>query len=63
MPSGVYKVTAVVDPSAMCCWKTTETGHPDNIISNDIVNGGTLTVTLQAGLDFTTQDCDTGVKR
>ena len=58
MPSGVFKVTAAVDPAAMCYWKITKTGHPDSIISNDIVNGGTPSVTLQAGLDFTTQDCE-----
>ena len=63
VPAGVYKVTAAVDPAAMCYWKITKTGHPDSIISNDIVNGGTPSVTLQAGLDFTTQDCDTWAKR
>ena len=63
VPSGAFKVTAAVDPAAMCYWKITKTGHPDSIISNDIVNGGTPSVTLQAGLDFTTQDCDTWAKR
>jgi hypothetical protein len=63
VPAGVYKVTEAVDHGGMCYWKITETGHPDNIVSNDIVNGGKPTVTIQKGQDFTTKDCGTWAKR
>jgi hypothetical protein len=57
--AGTYKVTATVDPGAMCYWKITQTGKPDNIIGNDIVKGGKPTVTVKRGQDFTTEDCGT----
>jgi hypothetical protein len=61
--AGVYKVTAAVDPDALCYWSITETGKPDNIIDNDIVKGGKPTVTLKRGQDFTTNDCGTWARR
>jgi hypothetical protein len=57
MPAGVYKVTAPVDPAAMCYWKITQTGKPEHIIANDIVERGTPSVTVKRGQDFTTEDC------
>jgi hypothetical protein len=57
--AGSYKVTAAVDPDAMCYWKITQTGKSDNIIDNDIVTGGKPTVTVKRGQDFTTEDCGT----
>lgn len=59
VPAGAYKVTAAVDPDAMCYWKISQTGKPDNIIDNDIVKGGKPTVTVKRGQDFTTKDCGT----
>lgn len=59
LPAGTYKVTTAVDPDAMCYWKITQTGKPDNIIDNDIVKGGLPTVTVKAGQDFATEDCGT----
>lgn len=59
VPAGAYKVTAAVDPDAMCYWKISQTGKPDNIIDNDIVKGGRPTVTVKRGQDFTTNDCGT----
>ena len=59
MPAGVYKVTAAVDPAAMCYWKVTQTGKPEHIIANDIVERGTPSVTVKRGQDFTTEDCGT----
>lgn len=62
MPAGVYRVTAAVDPTAMCYWKIAQTGKPKNIIANDIVEHGTPTVTVRRGQDFTTEDCGTWVR-
>jgi hypothetical protein len=59
VPAGAYKVTSAVDPDAMCYWKISQTGKPDNIIDNDIVKGGRPTVTVKRGQDFTTNDCGT----
>jgi len=59
VPAGAYKVIAAVDPDAMCYWKISQTGKPDNIIDNDIVKGGKPTVTVKRGQDFTTNDCGT----
>jgi len=59
MAAGVYKVTAAVDPKAMCYWKVTQTGKPKHIIANDIVERGTPSVTVKRGQDFTTEDCGT----
>ena len=59
MAAGVYKVTAAVDPNAMCYWKVTQTGKPKHIIANDIVERGTPSVTVKRGQDFTTEDCGT----
>jgi len=59
MAAGVYKVTAAVDPKAMCYWKVTQTGKPEHIIANDIVERGTPSVTVKRGQDFTTEDCGT----
>jgi len=59
MAAGVYKVTAAVDPKAMCYWKVTQTGKPKHVIANDIVERGTPSVTVKRGQDFTTEDCGT----
>ena len=59
MPAGVYKVTADVDPTAMCYWKVTQTSKPEHIIANDIVKHGRPSVTVKRGQDFTTEDCGT----
>lgn len=55
---GTYRVTA---PAAdKCYWAISKTGtNGEDLIRNDIPNGGFPTVTLIKGQDFSSHDCGT----
>lgn len=60
---GTYRTSAAVSSGA-CYWEITKSGtNGEDIIQNDIVQGGYPTVTLSVGQDFKTQDCGTWIKR
>lgn len=59
---GTYRTTEAV--TQMCYWGIYRTGsNGDDIIENDIVQGGFPSVTLSAGQDFKTSDCGTWAKQ
>lgn len=60
-PAGTYRVAVPVSDS--CYWEITKSGtNGDDIIANDIVEGGRPTVTLRKGQDFTSKRCGTWEK-
>ncbi|GAA1376663.1 hypothetical protein [Catellatospora chokoriensis] len=58
---GKYRTVTTVDDG--CYWKIAKAGtNGDNIIANDIVNGGRPTVTIKVGQEFTSNRCGTWQK-
>lgn len=56
IPAGTYRVTANVESG--CYWAILKSGtNGEDIIANDIVDGGRPQVTLKKGQDFKTSDC------
>ena len=58
---GAYRVTSPV--TEMCYWAILATGSNGNIIENDVVTGGSPSVTLRAGQDFKSTRCGSWVKQ
>jgi len=59
---GTYRTTEAV--TQMCYWGIYRTGsNGDDIIENDIVQGGFPSVTLSAGQDFKSSDCGTWARQ
>jgi Flp pilus assembly protein TadG len=59
---GTYRTKDPV--SGTCYWAIFQSGtNKDNIVQNDIVKGGSPTVTISAGQDFETSRCGSWVKQ
>lgn len=57
VPAGTYRVVSAVDSGAACYWQKSSDSEGNNIIDNDIVQGGRPQVTLKSGQWFKSQGC------
>jgi hypothetical protein len=61
VPAGTYRVPVGVDGD--CYWMKSSDAEGQNIIANDIVQGGRPQVTLKSGQWFTSSRCGQWVKK
>jgi len=59
IPPGTYRVTKAIGEGAQCYWQITKSGsNGQDIIANDIVDGGRPTITIKKGQDIeVASDC------